>query len=210
MGRHPTALIVTIVLASWLAMSTILALLAGWFRLAAAYPNTTVEPILRVRGQSGTMGPGVTMAGILTLSVCPSGLRVGILRVFAPFCRDFFVPWEHVSVTRTTALFLRVARLQFGRPPVGTLVLAPHVANRLARAAAGRWPEVTIPSTTRSDLLRRLVTEWFVGTSLGALFFTLAPLAAPRNARPPIAVAILFPAIVMGLSTFVRFLRERD
>jgi hypothetical protein len=207
----PAALVPLFIIAVWLAITTILALLSGWFRLVVAYPNIATTPSLRIRGQSGTMGSGVVMGGILTLSVCPSGLRVGLWRLFGPFCHDFLVPWECITVTRKTTVFWRVVVLRFGNPLVGTLGIAPHVANKLARAAAGQWPEVgPVPEEKSSDLRRRLMIEWALGTCLGALFFTLAPLAAPRNARPPIVVAILFPAIVMGLSTFVRFLRERD
>ena len=81
------------------------------------------------------------MRGILTQSVCPAGLRAGTMRVFGPFCRDFFVPWESIVVTRKTVLFQPAVKLQFGNPVVGTLSIAAHAANRLARAALGRWPE---------------------------------------------------------------------
>jgi hypothetical protein len=48
-------------------------------------------------------------------------------------------------------------------------------------------------------------------TCAAALFFTLVPLAvAPTGTRPPIVVAILFPAIVFGAITIVRFVRERS
>lgn len=47
----------------WLAVTTILAVLSGWFRLMARFPNQTVEPLLRIRGQSGSMGLGVSMQG---------------------------------------------------------------------------------------------------------------------------------------------------
>jgi hypothetical protein len=124
--------------ALWLTVTTVLAVLSGWFRLMARFPNQTAEPLLRVRGQSGSMGLGVSMRGILTLSVCSLGIRIGIMRVFGPFCRDFFVPWEAISVTRKTVLFWPVAKLQFGSPGVGSLTIPAHVANRLARAALGR------------------------------------------------------------------------
>jgi hypothetical protein len=91
--------------ALWLAVTTILALLSGWFKLTTEFPDQSIEPILRLRGQSGTMGLGVGMRGILILSVCPTGLRVGMMRIFGPFCRDFFVPWESIAVVRKTVLF---------------------------------------------------------------------------------------------------------
>jgi hypothetical protein len=196
--------------ALWLMATALLGLLSGWFRLMANYPDRTVEPILRIRGQSGTMGLGVGMHGILTLSVCPSGLRVGMIRLFGPFCRNFFVPWESICITRKTTLSWPVAELQFGNPVVGRLSVSAHVADRMARAAMGRWPEAgAFPEETRGDVFRRLLTQWAVATSFAALFFTLVPLAvAPSGARPPILVAILFPAIVFGVAFIVKFFRE--
>jgi hypothetical protein len=196
----------------WLAVTTVLAVLSGWFRLMARFPNQTVEPLLRIRGQSGSMGLGVSMRGILALSVCPSGLRVGIMRVFGPFCRDFLVPWEAIRVTRKNVLFWPVAKLQFGYPAIGSLTIPARVANRLARAAMGRWPEAeSFPEEKHRDTLRRLLTQWAAITAIAALFFTLVPLAvAPTGVRPPILVAILFPAIVFGAVTIVRYIRERN
>lgn len=198
--------------ALWLTITTILAMISSWFRLMARFPNQTEEPLLRIRGQSGSMGVGVSMRGILTLSVCPSGLRVGIMRVFGPFCRDFFVPWEAISITRKNVLLWPVAKLQFGSPSIGSLTIPAYVANRLARAATGRWPEIgPFPEEEHRDTLRRLLTQWAVITCAAALFFILVPLAvAPPGARPPIVVAILFPAIVSGVATMVRYVRERN
>ena len=106
----------------WLAVTTLLSLLSGWFQLMAKFPNRSDEPILRLRWQSGSMR-GVNMNRILRLSACPTGLRVGMLPLFGPFCRDFFVPWESIVVTRATMFFFPVAKLQFGKPAVGTLTI---------------------------------------------------------------------------------------
>ena len=105
-----------------------------------------------------------------------------------------------------------VAKLQFGSPGVGSLTIPARVANRLARAALGRWPEPgPFPEEEHHDTLRRLMTQWAAITCVAALFFTLVPLAvAPTGARPPIVVAILFPAIVFGVVTVVRYFRERN
>ena len=201
--------------AMWLTVSTVLALLSGWFRLMANYPDRPEEPILRLRGLSGWMGLGVGMNNILRLSVCPSGLRVGMMRVFGPFNRDFFVPWGSLSVSRGGAsLFGFGAKLQFGSPiVVGTLRISAQNADRLARAAAGRWPEPgPFPVQVVGDRLRRLLFQWALITSGAALFFIIAPrIMVPDGTEyPPIAIAILFPAVVFGLVTLVRFFRGTD
>ena len=195
----------------WLGICTLLAALSGWFRLMASFPNQEEQPILRIRGQSGMMGTGtgVRMRRILTLSVCPSGLRVGIMRLFGPFCRDFFVPWESLSVFESS-LFSHVT-LQFGNPAVGRLRIPAHTANRLAHGAAERWPEPgLLPEETRPNRLRRLLIQWALFSCLGALFFTFAPmLLAPNASRQPVLVGILLPAVVFGLATIVRFFSQK-
>ncbi len=125
----------------WLVVTTLLAALSGWFTLMAKFPDQNVAPLLRFRWQSGTMGMGVGMRGILILSVCGPGLRVGMLRIFGPFCRDFLVPWGSISVTRRKMFFWRFARLQFGNPVIGTLSITERLADQLARAAMGHWPD---------------------------------------------------------------------
>jgi hypothetical protein len=197
--------------AVWLTVTTVLALLSGWFRLMAAYPDQSVEPILRLRGQSGTIG-GVSMRSVLTLSVCPTGLRVGIMRAFGPFCRDFLVPWESIAVVRKKTLFSPVAELQFGKPVIGRLRIPTQAADRMARAAVGHWPEPGPLSEQKpEDRVRSLLTWWAVMTSFAALFFIFAPrVIGPSDAGPPIAVAILFPAIVFGVVSFVRFVAAKD
>ena len=195
----------------WLMITTILSVLSGWFWLMVRFPNQESEPILRLRRQSGSMGLGVVMNGILTLSVCPAGLRVGMMRPFGPFCRDFLVPWQDLTVTRRKYPFWSVAKLRFGKPAIGSLRIEPHIANRLARAAPGQWPETgPFPEEQSGTRLRRLLLQWGLMTLIAALFFTLTPLtAAPQAPHPPLLVAILFPAIVFGFGTIVRYFRER-
>jgi hypothetical protein len=95
----------------WLAITTTLGIFSGWFLLMWKYPDRKEEALLQLKRQSGSMGLGVAMQGVLNISVCPSGLRVGIMRIFGPFCRNVFVPWEVITVKRKNRLFGRVAAI---------------------------------------------------------------------------------------------------
>jgi hypothetical protein len=128
----------------WLGVTLLLPALSGWSRLTEKFPDRPEAPLLQLGLLSGTMN-SLNMRGILTLSACPSGLRVSIMRLFAPTARDFFVPWEAISVTREDAMFGQTAILKFGQPSIGTLTFAGRSADKLARAAAGRWPEAGAP-----------------------------------------------------------------
>jgi len=124
----------------WLAITALLSALSGWPALMKSFPDRDEPATLCLSGQSGAMGMGVNMRGVLTLSVCPSGLRVGISRFLAPFARDFLVPWDKISATRKRALFMQLIRLQFGQ--AGNLTISEDTANKLAAAAGRHWPAV--------------------------------------------------------------------
>ena len=132
--------------ALWLAVTTLTGWLAGWFRLAAAFPDTSQPTPPTLRGITGTMGLGVTIRGALVLSVGPAGLRVGMARVIGPFCRDFLVPWQAIRVSRRNAWFGSRVRLEFGEPAIGTLTISASVGDRLAHAAGASWPEAEVAS----------------------------------------------------------------
>jgi len=124
----------------WLGITTLLSSLSGWPALMKAFPDRDEPALLRLSGQSGQMGPGVNMQGVLTLSVCPSGLRLGMSRFLAPFAHDVLVPWNQISANRKQVLFGQVVRLQFGQ--AAHLTITQALADKLAVAAGGRWPKV--------------------------------------------------------------------
>lgn len=190
----------------WLFISTALSALSGWYSLMTRYPNRNEAAMLKLRWQSGAMGMGIGMRSLLTLSVCPSGLRVGMLRLFGPFSRDFFVPWEGVFVSRCDSWLIgNRAKIIFGS--TGSLTVMANVADRLARALPERWPETNPPAAeTRKDVFLRLGKLWLIGTVMASAFFIAVPrVMAPGAAAPPIAVAILFPAFALGLSFLLNY-----
>jgi hypothetical protein len=202
---------ILILVAGWIFVTTLLTALSGWWRLAAAFPNRDDVALVRVRWCSGRLGL-TDYRSILTLTGCRTGLRVGVNRLFGPFCRSFFVPWQIIAVTRKTTFLWPRAELQLGMPRVGTLTISSNVANRLARTAVEHWPEAgPFPPETPRGLARRYTALWAMGTIVAALFFTVVPrIVAPPTARPPVAVAIVFPAIVLGVAFLVQFLSERN
>ncbi len=194
----------------WLAVSIVLGFVSGWYALMKDYPNRPEESLRTFAWQSGTMN-FVGMHSILNLSVCPSGLRVGMVRIFGIFCRDFFVPWNAISVGRKDRALWKVAKISFGQPAVGSLTIPSEVADRIARAAGRLWPEQgPFPEETGSQASSRIIKQWAAMTSLAAAFFVIAPrLMAPTgSAMPPIRVAVLFPAIVFGAVGLVQYLRR--
>jgi hypothetical protein len=124
----------------WLFVTGILGLVSGWFALAKRYPDRPEVAILTMPYQQGYMGPSVRMNGVLRFSTCPSGLRIGIMRLLGPFSRDFFVPWEEMTIIRRDAwLAGSMVDLKFGS--TGRLTIPAYIADKLAASVPGRWPE---------------------------------------------------------------------
>jgi len=192
----------------WLAITTTLGIFSGWFLLMWKYPDRKEETaLLQLKRQSGSMGLGVAMQSILNISVCPSGLRVGIMRIFGPFCRNVLVPWEVITVERKNWWFSRVATLRFGNPVVGRLSIPAHLADRLARAALAQWPEPgPFPRETNQQVLVSVAKEWAGLTILVALFFTVVPrLMAPKDASLPLSFSVLLPAVAFGIAALFEY-----
>jgi hypothetical protein len=195
----------------WFAVTLLLGFVSGWFGLMERYPDLPEEPLVTLANQSGALGR-VSMSRILKLSVCQSGLRIGMMRIFGPFSRDFFVPWSDISVTRSNRFFWKVATLAFGSPPNGRLTLSAEVADRVARAAGTHWREAgSFPDETGRQAVSRIAKRWAAMTGLAAAFFIIAPrLLGPKSANGiPILVAVLFPAIVFGTGAVVEYLRRK-
>lgn len=125
----------------WLMVTTILSRMSGLKALEARFPDRDDDVLAKFDMVSGIMGADVNYNGCLTLGVCRSGLRVNVWRILAPFDRPFLVPWEEIRVEHGTMLFMKRVTLHFGSPPAGKLIIAGGLAERIAKAAEGRWPE---------------------------------------------------------------------
>jgi hypothetical protein len=198
-------------LVMWIIVTTLLGVLSGWFVLMRTYPDREGVPLQSFSWQSGSMNL-VSMRSILKLSPCASGLRLGIMRLFGPFCRDFLVPWDEVSVVRKDRFFMKVAQISFGRPAIGKLTISADVADRLARAASSHWPETElVPEETGGGAASRIIKQWILSTALATAFFVIAPrIIQPKSATPPpILVCVLLPAIVFGFNAIVQYVRSQ-
>lgn len=204
------ALVVFFVL-MWLLVSVILGFFSGWYSLMRVFPDRPHEEALAIfERESGMVGP-VSMHGILTLSLCSSGLRVGMMKLFGPFAKDFLVPWSAIAVSRKTMLGWRYADLSFGTS--GKLRVSDLLADRLWQTIPQSWPEKGIPeAVTSTRVLRHYFLRWMVLTSVASAFFIIAPRLVVHGSGnyPPILVAVLFPAIATGLAlSFQCFTRRR-
>lgn len=196
----------------WLLASTFLGILTGWYSLMRRFPDRPNEqPLLRLSKESGSMGLGVQMRQVLTLSTCASGLRVRMNRLFGPFNRPFLVPWEQLNITRKDSVWWPRVVLRFGES-FGRLTIADYVANKLWRSIPERWPEQgPAPALeTRARSIAIVGRQWLLRTALVSAFFLFVlRLLAPNAGNPPMAVLVLFPAIVFGFVSLFEYSRRR-
>lgn len=182
----------------WVFVTWSLGKKAGWFRLAERYPDQEEGAVRRLRCQSGQLG-GVAMSGILHLDVCPSGLRIAMLKLFGLFHRKIFVPWSEIAVQRKRKLFSPVAELRFGRDE-STLEIPDYVANQIARSVPERWPEPgNFPPQTIVEAGRIVLVRWMLMVAGIALLFAAIPslLAGHRSGMPAEVIGCF--AIVLGI-----------
>lgn len=155
------------------------------------------------------------MRGILTLSTCPSGLRVSMNRLFGPFNRPFLVPWEQISATRKESFWWPRVVLEFGES-FGRLTIEDYVANKLWRSIPERWPEAgEVPGPeTRSRSIAVVASRWLIIMVIVSTFLLLLLLllAGPPYQLPAMSFlipVILFVALVFGLSLLIEYARRR-
>jgi hypothetical protein len=120
----------------WLLISAMLCFMSGWFNLQQWYAdNEDEEPLLKLGWQSGSMGLGVNYNSCLTLAARRSGLSVRVWRIFAPFQKPLLIPWVEIQASAKRIFFMRMVRLDFGKPSNGRLTVRARTWARLVEAA---------------------------------------------------------------------------
>lgn len=109
---HGFGLVVAVV-GGWLAITTLLGALSGWFLLQSRYPLIREDQICSLGMQSGGFGM-IQYRACLNLSAGPSGLRIGVGPIFGPFEKSFTVPWAEIRAERIPWMFGATAQLAFG------------------------------------------------------------------------------------------------
>ena len=115
----------------WLLSTTLMAVFSGWTTLAQHFPDRDDRPLKVLRFQSARLGKGgrwnpwggVSYGSCLRFDICAGGLRVKIWRIFGPFSRPFFVPWDKISVEEQRIFFFRTYRLAFGSSDLSALTI---------------------------------------------------------------------------------------
>ena len=197
-------------IALWLTVTILLGFISGWFALQSRYPDTGEPALFTLRRQAGSMGPGVAMKNVLRLSACPSGLRIGIPRIFGLFQRPFLVPWDEITATPKKTFFVPMARLALGDPRIGTVTIEARSWERLvAHSSANPRRDDQFTPVSSDGTGRGLVFEWLALSALAGTFFAVVSRLQPASAPVPLVICIAFPAVVIGVGQLIRYARMR-
>jgi len=193
----------------WLAITTMLGFTSGWFNLQQWYPDDGgEEPLLKLRGQSGSMGTGMGVAlnGCLKLRAYRSGLGIGIWRVFGVFQKPLKIPWSEIEAEPTRGFFLPMVKLQLGKPSNGTLKISADSWSRLVAAAkpVALGPLPYAAPVNRPSTARRMLLQWIAITVLGGTLFCVVSWSWPD--RPPPLILFALP-VVFFIPLLIRFAR---
>jgi hypothetical protein len=111
--------------------------IVGWYAMADEYPDRSEEPVFTPKKfRPFAIGGEWRLSGTLTISACPSGLRVGWRRLLEPRLPNIFVPWSDISVTRYKPFLLSgpMATFLFR---TGSLAIPANIADQLLLSTPG-------------------------------------------------------------------------
>ena len=178
--------------------------------LTVAFPDSPEEALVRLTLLTGSFGDSARMGRIMNLEACPSGLRVRPVAIAGLDLGTFFVPWGQLRVERKAGSYLNRAVLVFGDPEFGRLNIPAHVANRIARAVPGKWPEhVAFLDETPGHALATVARAWILGTAVSsALFMALVWMTQREGSSSPPLVLILVVPVCLGVVSIVSYRRR--
>ena len=106
--------------AMWLAVTFLLSYISGWALLARNYraQRAYMGRFERVRNsRMGPLGPFGGARNALSFGVDASGIFLRMFVLFRINCRDLFIPWTDITITRGKSFFVEYVELHFRLAP---------------------------------------------------------------------------------------------
>lgn len=144
-----TAMIVTPMIALLLLALAVYLIpkIMGWDRLEKLFPDRPEDPVIaRYNFQSlyiakpGKPPPGPFYQGPVVLIACENGLRIRIWKIFQPFSKPVFLPWEEITTRafQSRLLPVKACSLVVGEGEPFTLTIIGRVARFISQATNGK------------------------------------------------------------------------
>jgi hypothetical protein len=138
--------------ALWLAITFLLSYISGWAFLARYY--RTARPFEgryeRIRAsQMGPLGPFGGARNALYVGIDPQGLHLRMFILFRINCRDLFIPWAEITVTRGRSFFQDFVEFHFRQAPKIRVRIFGKAGDVIKAVAGSAWPVETPPDTVK-------------------------------------------------------------
>ena len=127
----------------WLAVTFLLSYISGWAFLAEHYRagRPYAGRYERIRSsQMGPLGPFGGARNALNVGIDHEGLHLRMFILFRLNCRDLFIPWRDITVSRGRSMFVDFVEFHFRQAPkIGVRIYGK--AGEVIQALAGPvWP----------------------------------------------------------------------
>ena len=109
--------------AFWIAVTSLIGWLSGWFRLQEEFPDRTMPALAVLHMQSARIGMLANYNNCLRVDVCAIGLRLAVPRVLGMFQKPLFVPWNAIHPEDCSVLGIRRYCLRFSGEKPGKVRL---------------------------------------------------------------------------------------
>src|SRR4030081_2278907 len=127
----------------WLCVTLLLSYISGWAFLAKHY--RAAQPFAgryeRIRSsQMGPLGPFGGARNALYVGVDPRGLHLRMFILFRLNCRDLFMPWTDITVTRGKSFFMDFVEFHFRQAPRIHVRIYGKAGEVIKALAGPAWP----------------------------------------------------------------------
>lgn len=127
--------------AFWIFVTSMIAEIGGWNRVARRFPDREREPAnARFRFCSAQLGSslfGPSYNHILTFEVCDTGLRIRVWKVFGFLSKPIFLPWNAFRTEPFQWFIWSACRIIYGREKRDAVIIRRPLAEKIAVASGG-------------------------------------------------------------------------
>ena len=140
-GHFPLFTFLLIAILVWLVLGFVSRHITGWASLAQRYRCHERFSGARLRSRSAVMRYWGRYSNCLTLGVNPRGFCLSMSIPFLPGHPPLFIPWNEITVRRTSFLLTKYVELRLGREPAIPFRIYEGLAAKLAALAGEAWPK---------------------------------------------------------------------
>lgn len=136
----------------WLVVTFALSYISGWAFLARRY--RAQQPFggrfERVRSsQMGPLGPFGGARNSMYVGIDPHGLHLRMFILFRLNCRDLFIPWSEITVSRGRSFFMDFVEFEFRQVAKIHVRIFGKAGDAIKALAGPAWPAEAPPDVVR-------------------------------------------------------------